>query len=168
MQRFAVGEPYNPDTPRRRYNDGYHFTYSDTGIFLTGFMARPTSAEIKDIKSGVAQFALVEGKACAVLCARFGTLPWVDAPWEAWRLPEGSRLPDKDANLITVILVDGDTGIVKVVRSLGWKHDFAAAVHRVFSRLVAEQASPETATLELNRLYDLPTDLLVKQAVARD
>ncbi|MBO2461563.1 hypothetical protein [Actinomadura violacea] len=168
MQRYAVGEPYDPKNPRRRYDDGFHFSFSDTGIMLVGFMAGPKPAEIQDFKSGVAQFALVDGESCAVLCFRFGTQPWSDAPWEAWRLPAGYRLPEQGANLITIVLVDGDTGIVKVVRTIGWKPDFAAAAHRVFSRLVAGPASPEAATADLNRLFALPTAELVKQAVARD
>lgn len=168
MHRYAVGEPFNPDTPQRRYDEGFRFTYDADGIMLVGFMERPTSAEIRDFKSGVAQFALVEGKACAVLCFRFGTQPWSDAPWEAWRLQaDGDELPEESANLFTVVLADAGTGVVKVLRSIGWKQDFAATVHRVCSRLVDEQASPEAATSELNNLFVLPTAQLLQQAIAR-
>jgi len=163
MHRYEVGKPHNPDQPNRTYPEGFHLNYMDGDISVIAYMDQPTAGEIRDFKSGVPQFALVEGKSCLVLCIRMGTQPWSDAPWEAWRQQTGRGLPEPGANLLTVLLCDARGGIVRNIRVIGLNTDFAQALHRVVARLTAEGAAPETASAELKGfMASTPTELVAR------
>lgn len=155
LHRYAVGEPYG-GTPRA-WPETPHLRLTPAGCELLLFLGAPTSAEVRDVKSGVDQWAWTDADQVAVLCYRLGTMPWSDAPYEAGREPEAERGapaggPD-DGILITVMLVDAHDGTIRAIRATTWPAAFAEKIRETIRRQLDVPPEPEAAGAALNNLY---------------
>jgi len=87
--RVQVGQLYSPtrtswpETPHLRLSPGS----CDLGLFLN----EPSEEEAHEVSRGAASFAWVDGGPVSLLCFKFGSLSWMDAPFEPWLLAEDER-----------------------------------------------------------------------------
>lgn len=158
MHRLAVGERYNATLAT--IPDGTaNWRFTTTGVELLLGLSRPSSTEIRDVKTGLAQFALLSADHVLMMAHRFGTMPWSDAPWEASR----QRLAGEEPGLIEVtasqhlmiqvVLVDADSGVVRAVRHVSWNHAFVEAVRAAIQRQLAVTGDPSRAQAQIQSWY---------------
>ena len=171
MFKFEVGKPYNakvrswPETPQYNYRGGQHE--------LVLFYSAPTGREVRAVRKGLAQFALYARDGIIVLIYRFGDQPWSDAPFNWHLVPEGERtLPPElepgESPLLTVMLVDADTGIVKAMRALSLGHDFGQALHAAIREQALAEFNQAAYDRKLGAVFaKYSTVELEKQASAR-
>lgn len=143
--RYRVGEPYIagrvgwPERVEYNFRGGGH----ELRMFLPGLRAR----EVRAVRQEPAEFGLlVEGDVLLFLY-RFGAaIPWGDAPY-SWHLvgrhdPSEQILPPEPGSaeqraLLTIILVDADSGIIRALRALTLSPAFTRALHAA----IREQAA---------------------------
>lgn len=138
MTTYAVGRPYHPS--RTRWPEGAQYNYRSGTHELLLFFDRPSKSEIRDIRKGACEFALIERGPAIVLCYLFGDGEWSDAPFSWHLVPEEQRdLPsadleaDKRASLM-VMLIDASNGIVGAIRTVSWSPDFTREMHAAIRR----------------------------------
>lgn len=105
---------------------------------------RPSSSEVGAVRTGEAEFALVELPPAVFLLYRFGIgVPWSDCPYSYHLLPAGSRVPppaegsEEQRALLTVLLLDAPTGVVKVIRAVTLSPEFTLKLHDAIRRQIA-------------------------------
>ena len=153
---YTVGKPYNPDFPKWPVNRA-EWRLSEDGVELLLCMADPTEEEVQDVRTGRSKFALVSGEHALILAYRFGSQPWSDTPWQATRqtdltaglvdVPAGQRL------LLTIVLVDSTTGILRAIRTTTWNADFAGAVSRAILRQLRNRSADAQGAAEIAAWY---------------
>lgn len=169
MHILQVGKLYDP--ARTQWPEGPHASLTGAGCSLVVFLDSPDEEEIRQIRAGAAEFAWADCGEVAILCFRFGVLPWMDAPNVPWTEPESRRgAPVGDAGnglALQVILVDAATGIVKGLRLLSWEPGFAEAVRQTIRRQLASPRNDRAAALRLDALYRLDSSALAEHAAVR-
>ena len=166
---LEVGQLYNPK--RTRWPETPHLRLSPAGCELALFFTRPAADEIQQVRKNPVSFAWVDEDLVSVLCFRFGTLPWMDAPFEPWRAPiedrgvpvggPGQRL------LLQIVLVDAHTGIVKALRTVTWDPAFAKAVRETIRRQLASPYDHPAAGRQLGAIYQQDSRTLAGRATVR-
>lgn len=102
----------------------------DGGFVLTCACSRPTSKEKQAFKNGVAQFGLAVVNDVIFFLSRFGTLNWMDSPFNRHLYYDNrmSRLevpgPTQGYGL-HVMLIDSATGILASQRLIGLEHNLS-------------------------------------------
>lgn len=140
LHRYAVGEPYNPNV--RQWPDSNQYNYRAGQHELVTFMLTPDAAEIKAYREGRFEFVLQTFEDLVVLGFQPGRLEWQDAVFSWHLVPEAEQqIPDltggEERAILNVSLVDGATGIIKVLRAVTFSPRFTAELHRA----IQEQAS---------------------------
>jgi hypothetical protein len=161
-----------PETP--------HLRLSADGCELALFISRPTSAEVQHVHKGIASFAWLAGGPVSVLCFQFGTLPWMDTPYEPWRehaLRDSENRPGAERGvpagepgqhlLLPVVLVDAGTGIVRALRVVTWEPGFAGQVRDTVRRQLASPRDDAAAGRQLDALYRQDSRALAESAAIR-
>lgn len=126
MNTLAVGNTF-PEFYRRP--EGAYFVADDSGILLVYNYRMPTEKELNAVKDGKpAEFRfLIENDAFFFL-SKFGSLPWNDSPFNPLLNREFGyqppTTPDK-GYLMTFVMVDAASNIVKHIRAIGLGHDFS-------------------------------------------
>lgn len=159
MHQIAVGQLYLPD--RTSYPEGCEYNFSDNGHELRLFFNSPTKGEIHEIRKGRDQFKLLFYRGSVVfLLYKFGSMPWSDAPYSWWRVPEGRRtipqpVADGEGALLTITLIDASTGIVQAIRAIALPTDLSRQLHRA---IAAQLENPVLAGR-----YDADVDAAYRQ-----
>lgn len=148
-QKIEVGTPYIEG--RTSYKESTHFNYIDTQYQLLLCLKSPTKYEISSVKKGLASFRVLIYEEIIFFLFKFKPdLPWSDAPYHISAVPKQARTkperiiePDSGI-LITIVLIDADTGITKSLRAIGLPHDFSnklidAIAHQYDNPLTSEQ-----------------------------
>lgn len=137
--RIGVGEVYPglsfPVPERNEYN------YLDYGHELRLFFNSPTYDEVEAVKRGRAELALVvEGQIIFFLYRFSPGIPWSDAPYTIHLVPESRRqIPTESGKvLLTVVLSEAASGIVRAIRATTLSDDFTAALHEAIRDQAAE------------------------------
>jgi hypothetical protein len=139
MHRYEVGKPYSPT--RAKWPEAIDFNWRGGGFEMRMFLRGPTGEEIDGIGKGRAEFALHIESPAIFLLYRFvpGMAMWSDAPYSyhlAQRaLPEEVALPDilpspQSRDLLSIILVDADSGLVKALREVSFSPEFSRALRQ--------------------------------------
>lgn len=132
---LSVGAPYLAG--RTTWPDGTSlFSVSPGGYELACFLSAPSAREVRSYRAGSpCRFGLAVHPPVLFLLYQFGELPWSDSPYsirllppERQHLPETAGLEDPHA-LLTVILVDAATGLVRSIRAVTLSPAFTAALH---------------------------------------
>lgn len=102
----------------------------DGGFQLMCRLSRPTAKEKNAFKSGVAQFDLAVVDGVIFFLSRFGTMNWMDSPFNIHLYPDQRarllEVPDPTQGYgIHIMLVDSSTGIVVHQRLIGLDHDLS-------------------------------------------
>lgn len=141
LHHYQVGHPYSPGVSHWPETPQFNHRMNSTELVL--FYASPSPAEVEEIRSAPAEFALYVERDLLVVLYRFGDSPWSDAPYSWHLVPEDQRtLPNltglQDPHLILVVmLVDAATGILLVNRVVSLAPSFSTAL----SLAIREQAS---------------------------
>ncbi len=174
---YHMGQPYLAG--RTQWPEDVDYNYRAGRHELRLFLARPSPAEVRDIRQGEAEFAFLVSEDVIVFLYRFGmAIPWSDKPY-SWHLlkqarPDEATIPDTTGTvephaLLDVILIDASTGIIRGLRVVTFSPAFTTALHLA----IAQQAArPWPGDMEYNRqvqaLYQrYPTSrAMVRDAVA--
>lgn len=124
MYAIAVGQLYNPR--RTRWPETQQWRLSEDAAELVMFYPSPTEREIEAVRTGRARFALLAGEHALALASKFGDLRWSDAFWQS--ACQTDTTAGLRSGMVQVILVDANTGVVKVIRITTWSAQFAQAV----------------------------------------
>lgn len=147
MQALVVGKKCCEPS-----KDDIRFDLTDSGAELVIKFARPTDAEIKAIKSGAAQFRLAQIDGVIFFLSRFGSLPWMDAPY-CWVYSNYTLCtPNPGEGIaLTIIFVDAATGILKSTRVVGLSTEFSVAL----LEMVANQPKPQNRDTYLKSIASI-------------
>jgi hypothetical protein len=134
-------------------------------------LKRPQAHEIRSIARGPARFAFGVAGDVIFLCHQFGQMSWWDTCYTWHRVPRAERVrPPADPALhalLTVILVDATTGIVRALRSLTFSAPFTARLHQAIAVQAAHAYDDQTYQDQVNCLYArFTTEQLVARAIA--
>ena len=89
VSTYRVGELYHEE--HKNWREGTHFTYSPNGLELTLFHRDISRNMIADVRSGLAEFAMIVEHPLIVLAYRFGdSISWNDVPY-CWHLQHSGR-----------------------------------------------------------------------------
>src|SRR5437870_4284573 len=138
MPNLQVGKPYradhpvvrrgaasahSPDLPASAECAEYAFHGGEHELVL--WLEGATRRELDDVARSECEFALVVENDVLFFLQRFGqSMPWSDAPFSWWLVPEGQRvlppLPEVEelSAVLHVVVVDAATGIVRALRDV--------------------------------------------------
>lgn len=121
FKKFSVGEKVCDPI---RWDESI-FEITDGGAILMLKFQHPTSKEKNNIKSGVAQFKAVSIDGVVFFLCRFGTAPWIDAPYsKSLSNSKITRSPDGCGLSLHVMLIDSSTGVLVAQRLIGLNAQF--------------------------------------------
>lgn len=169
---LVVGQPYIPG--KVRWDEGVEYAWRGGGHELRLFFASPSAKEIRAIRKGMAEYALVVAPPVVLLLFRFGSMEWSDAPYTIHLEGEQDRTPPPDVAgearyLLTNLLVDAATGILQAIRVVSLSHTFTKALHAAIRDQLAAPFDRAAYDAHLDRLYrENPTSMrLLRLATAR-
>ena len=141
MSIYEVGKPYSPT--KKHWPEGVDYNFRAGRHELRLFMRTPNRQELTDTETGEARFALTVEKDIIYFCYRFGLGDWGDCGFSIHLVPKDERiLPEPPATeyeraLLSVLLIDAETGIVKVIRAVSLSPQFTRKLHQA----IRDQAS---------------------------
>lgn len=141
MHRIEVGRPLRPGLTR--LPESAQYIYDAGGHSLLLWLARPSQAEDKAVKSGRVEVALLElpeaPDALWLLYSLEGPggrgIPWSDAPYSWHLVPEDRRATPgmlteaPQRALLQIILCDASTAIVQALRVVTLSPEMSGALH---------------------------------------
>lgn len=140
---YTVGKLYHPE--RTRWPEVTEYAYRDGGHQLRLFWRNLTPSVVRAVAKGPIHFGLLVRPPVVWLLYRIdGACDWSDAPYSIHlEGPDAPAPPDPelgaDRALLTVILVDADTGLVRALRGVSSSPPFTAALH---AAIRAQAAAP--------------------------
>lgn len=174
MHALVVGQPYL--SGGTRLPESVQYNYRGGGHELLMVLRGLTSRERAAVATGPAEFALYADGTQIIMLYRFGTaIPWSDAPYTIHRVPERERVipppvetPEPHA-LLTVILVQQETGVVRALRTVTFSPAFTVALHAAIRKQAETPYDPATYDRDLAALYRrYPTSsALLTQTISR-
>lgn len=108
--------------------DSVRFGMGDSGAELLVFFGSPIEKEISAIREGPAQFGMFTKENVIFILAKFGTMPWMDAPFHVGLAKGLTHLQDIEEGQgygCTIIFVDSNTGIIKALRYVGLSTEYS-------------------------------------------
>ena len=149
LHRLAVGQPYDPR--RRSWPDGaadYRFRCGAHELRI--FLAAPTAEELAAVESGPVEFGLFAEAKGLCLVTRFGRTLSFDTSYSWHRVDPAERVPPPPHEetspevraMVTIILVDACTGLVRALRGVSYSPEFTRAIHRAIADQAASPLDP--------------------------
>jgi len=135
----------------------------DGGLSLLLCYDRPTIIETEEIRVGTLTMALTTMKGIIFFLAKFGGQPWIDLPYNVHlsrRLTELQEPAVGTGYLLSVVMVDIASGLVKVIRAVDLPHNYSV---KVYGEILKQQAMPlfqYDRTLNSVYMQYRPKDLL--------
>lgn len=145
MSTLEIGQPYPNVTPPQ--NEAGEFLVYDGGLELRVFYPQPSSREVEAFRRGTASFALAYRDDLIWFLYRFYPLPWAEAVYSQWLVPEERRaspqaLEGEQRYLLQVVLADAETGVIRALRQLTLTPEMSWALKDMYSR--QSQSAPIT------------------------
>lgn len=158
MHAVEVGKPYLPGRTSLAAGVKYNFRAGQHELLLS--FHDPSPSKVEAVRSGEAEFALVLYRTVIFFLYRFGeAIRWSDAPYNWHRVPAKQRvipqlpLPASRA-LLTVILVDAGSNIVRALRTIAFSPEFSRALHAAIAEQAASDWSAESYDRDVHHAYD--------------
>lgn len=135
----------------------------DSGLSLLLCYDSPTIIETEEIRVGTLTMALTTMKGIIFFLAKFGSQPWFDLPYNVHLSRQLTALQKPAIGtgyLLTVVMVDIATGLVKVIRAVDLPHNYSA---KVYEEILKQQSMPllkYERTLNSVYMQYRPKDLL--------
>jgi len=164
MKIIALGDPPTPYI----YEEGMHYNWDKTGNVLQLVLSNPSPREINAIRTGNVSFNLVTYPECLFLLVQFEGMPWWDAPYSWWIVPENQRIqpPElkKNESLpLAIILIDAYTGIVKTRREITLPKLFSEALIKAVKEQIQNPVDSNQYNQRIDqvyRTYSFPAQML--------
>lgn len=139
MEAFTVGQKVMSPC-----YDTVRFEMTSAGALLIVAMRQPSAREKRAFKSGPMQLKFTVVNDIIFILVRFGTEPWLDAPYNrALSKPFFVDVPSNgDGLTMHALLVDADTGILVDQKIIGLDHQLSVNLIR------AIDAQPQIANYE--------------------
>jgi hypothetical protein len=164
MRSLEIGKPYTEGVSR--IPEGIVFNFNQDGGYLRIAFDSPFESEIDEIKHGNIKLGLLEEDGIIFFFAKFGSLSWMETPYnvefsQPYSLEE---LTDENAGYaLQIVLIDGMTGIVQAFKLIWFPNEMS----KRFKELVEKQLKNPVFGYDsaLNRIYSrYATDDLVTEA----
>jgi len=133
ISTIEVGKPYLSNGRLRPAGAEYNFRGGAHELVVC--LPDLTSEEIESVRRKPAEFALVREPPALVFFYRFGDqLPWSDCTYSWWLVPAGQRIApwipaESQRALLTTILIEQRTGLVRVLRATTFSPEFTGPLH---------------------------------------
>lgn len=171
MKALIVGEPLEEN--KRKYAEGLIFDTGKSGAKLLIFFNSPTSKEIDSVKNADIELRLCVLNDIIFILSKVGTNPWMDSPYSVHLakykledLPETEQL--NSGYGLPIILIDANTGIVKVIRYIGLSTEFSQKLNQEINKQYSLPFSEGKYHMSLNRIFNnYNTKDLLKYSIAR-
>lgn len=168
MRELKIGLVY-PDMIAQ--SEGVRFNIDESGSVLYLNYDLPTAGEIDDIQSGDLEYKLFYYREVAWLLFRFGSQPWIDAPYSIHLSSAGTDLPEIDEGLgltCTIILINNRNGEIKSLRFISFDTKFSKALKECIEDQKEKEFSRSDYDANLNNtMMAYTTNQLVKMAKVR-
>lgn len=175
MHSFQVGKLYMPG--KTSWPEASYFNYDAAGLTLTIFARNLKDDEIEAVKSGQIELALYENQPAIFLMWKIrGFGPWSDAPYTIHVVPK-DRQPDIESRKLVkegemlglqITLVEGTTGIIKVLRYVSTSTQFTILLNEAVDRQLKQPFNEQFYNQHINKLYARYTsDAMATLAEAR-
>jgi hypothetical protein len=164
MPIVEVGKLYIPG--KTQWPETIEYNYDLNGHTIMMYLRSPTKNEIQGVKDGSIDLALHCADRIPTMLFRFGEkgsgIPWSDCAYNWWLVPpERRQLPepieDGQGALLNVLLIDADTGILKVFRVISMPTEFSRSlVEAILEQINGDEISSTTyaqVTYELQVKY---------------
>lgn len=157
MHEYRVGSPYSPT--RTHWPEAVEYNYRSGGHELRMFLPSPGDGEVEAVRHGAASFALYIEHPVLLLLYRFAdTIEWSDAPYSWWMVAAEMRgtppvLAKTERVVLSITLVDADTGIIRALRALSWSAGFSAQMHRAIRQQAEGSFDQGRFDQTLERIY---------------
>jgi hypothetical protein len=170
MHALEVGKPYIAG--RTNWPEAVEYSYRGGEHEVRMFLSAPSVQEVESVRSGKCEFALaIERPVIFLLYCFPPAIDWSDAPYSCHLVPENDRAlpglsgPETRA-LLHVTLVDGATGLVRVLHVVSLSPAFTRAldiaiVEQALSRWVG-RAAYDAALADIYRRYRHSAELLFR------
>jgi hypothetical protein len=156
MNQIEVGQLYLP--PRTEYPEGCEFNFYDGGYQLNLYWDNPNKQEIQAVQKGKANFSLLIHEQIIFLLYQFKPLLWGDAPYHYSLVPVDRRSSPKSIEegqgvLLTIILIDARTGIVRAIRIIGLSTNLSRKLVDAIAIQVANPIAPQDYSNRVDQAY---------------
>jgi hypothetical protein len=163
MQAIEVGKLLQED--KTRYPEVPKFDFDQAGGVLFVFFKSPTQTEVDAFRSGDVKLGLFYKDGIIFLLFKFGSLHWMDVAYTC-HLSQSfvfDHLEDDMGYGMTLVFTDADTGIVKVLKLIGWPNKMS----QLFQTYVLDQRGKPfdhyEYNIKTNRIYkNYSTDDMVR------
>jgi hypothetical protein len=168
-QICVVGEEFNKGV--KTWPEATIFDYTAGGCHLILSYRHPTTRE-KETFSGPARFALVFKYGLIFLLFKFGDMPWQDAPYSYWLVPEEIR-PDPEADLnkpgdrlfLSCFFINAATGVLEEMRAMTVSPAFTTRLLQCVKEQAERPLTIEEQSLAVARINN---QYLRPKAMVRD
>jgi hypothetical protein len=131
----SVGQPYDPS--RRSWPEGADYNYRCGQHELRIFLADPSPQEVQAIDSGPVEFGMLAEPEGLFVVTRFGLTLSFATSYSWHRVDPAERVPPPPHEetspalraLLTLLLVDAATGLVRALRAVSYSPEFTRAIH---------------------------------------
>lgn len=173
MAVLSVGALYHPSHTRWPECAQYNYRAGEHRLEL--FFASPEVREIREIRRGQAEIAVLVGPRAIWLLWRFGEGPWSDAPYSIHLVPEEDRtLPPlasetETRSVLQVVLVDAATGVLRAIRAVSLSPQVSATLDAAIRAQAAQPWDEAAYDREIASTYARApsSESLVRLAQAR-
>jgi hypothetical protein len=171
MQILEVGKPYVEG--KRHWPQAVEYTYSAQHHLLRIFYRTPHPKEVKAVDSGEARFAFGVYGAAIFLHFRFGEgIPWHNAPYSIHLVNDEDRIlpdwpiPQGEHALLSTLLVDAETGILKAIRVCTFSPEFTLKLHQAILNQYAMPFPPDYDKQVIRAYQQYPTPELMAERLS--
>lgn len=140
-------------------SEGAYFDFSD-GPRLVIYLDSPSEEEVAAIRRGKVRFALARYRSVLFLLAKFGEMPWMDAPYSIQLLPSEARLLPENFRpglryACGVSIEDLRTGTTLGARFVTFDVRFSKALHDAVAKQLESETDRATYEQDIAHAYSL-------------
>lgn len=158
MHVYEVGKPYSGT--RSNWTEAIEYNYRAGQHVLRLFLNNLSAADVEGIGNGPLRLGLVVDPPVLILVYQFGeVIPWSDAPY-TWHMvpaaeqqPLPDEIPDGTGALLSIILVESTTGIIKAIRGISLATVFSRRLHQAIREQAAAPFDQAAYDRKLAALY---------------
>jgi hypothetical protein len=125
MYKYEVGQVIEE---LKGSQQGVRFNMADDGATLSLLFKNPTKEEIDDIRKGKLQFGMFTKENVIFLLCKFGSMPWMEAPYHVALSKSLTKLQDLEEGqgyACNIALIDTATGEIKAMRYVGLSTEYS-------------------------------------------
>jgi hypothetical protein len=143
MHRLSVGQPYLPEF--RSWPEAAEYNWRSGRHELRLVLAHLTPKQVAAVESGPVEFGMFVEREGLFVVTRFGRSLSLDTSYQWHCVDPADRVPPPPHEetspelraLLTILLVEASTGVVRAVRVVSYSPEFSRAIHRA----IADQAA---------------------------